>query len=514
MSSEAKKPSKTEQTYLNQIADLKHLVERLTEDNRIQKEQINYLLQQRYGRKTEFVNPNQLSLLDGLDLPELPAVDDSDSETIEVPAHKRTRKGRTSPPEHLPRVVTEYDLSDEEKQCSCGACLKRIGEEISEQYDVIPPTFQILKHIRFKYACPNCKSTFKTAEGATSPLPRTQASPGMLAWLGTGKFVDGLPIYRQEKILDKRFGVPFSTTTLNQWMIQAALKVLKPLVGAMAIELNKSDYWCMDETRLQVLNEEDRTAQQLSWLWIRMSGSGTPVVLFDYSTGRSAAVARSLTSDFQGWLQCDGLASYDAIASEFTILIACWVHARRKFMAVVKAAGKRGKPSPLAVQALNYIRKLYKMDNETLGKPPDERYLHRQHHLVPFLEEFHQWLQQNMAKGLMHSDLLSTAFVYLHNQWNKLTRFVEDGRLALDNNRAEGHIRPIALGRKNWLFCSSADGATSTALWYSVVETARANGWEPYHYLKMVFSQLPAILKAGGSVESLLPWNVTPSIAV
>jgi transposase len=497
------------QKQIDQVADLKHLVERLTEDNRILQEKVNYLLQQRFGAKTESVNPNQLSLFDIL---ERPPIVESEPELIDIPQHKRTRKGRSIPSKALPRVIVEHDLTDAEKQCHCGACLNRIGEETSEQYDVIPAKFQVIRNVRFKYACSRCQTGLKTATLPPAPLPRTQASPGLLAWLGTGKFVDGLPIYRQTKILDQRFGITLTTTTLNQWMILSAMKILKPLVLAMAYELKKSDDWHMDETRLQVLAESDRTAHQLSWLWIRMSGTGTPVVLFDYSTGRSAAVAKALTTDFKGWLHCDGLASYDAIATECLILVACWVHARRKFKAVIKAAGKNGKPSPLAVQALNYIQRLYQLDNATADDPPEKRYRHRQQHLVPFLKEFRLWLEQNLEKGLIHDDLLSTAFIYLYRQWDKLTRFVDDGRLKLDNNTAEGHIRPIALGRKNWLFCRSEAGATSTALWYSVVETAKANGWEPYHYLRMIFSQVPIYLQEGKSLEPLMPWNIPPTI--
>ena len=503
-----------EQKQMDQVADLKHMIERLTEDNRILQEKVDYLLSQRFGCKTESVNPNQLSLFDE---PELPSQAELETEFIDIPQHKRIRKGRSTPPEDLPRIVVEHDLTDAEKQCHCGACLERIGEETSEQYDVIPAKFQVIRNVRFKYACRHCKTTLKTATLPPAPLPRTQASPGLLAWLGTGKFVDGLPIYRQAKILDQRFGIPFTTTTLNQWMILCAMKILNPLVRALEDELKKSDYWHMDETRLQVLTESGRTAHQLSWLWIRMSHAATPVVLFDYSTGRSAAVAKSLTTDFNGWLQCDGLSSYDAIATESLILIGCWVHARRKFKAVIKAAGKTGKPSPLALQALKFIQRLYQLDNETLDDPPPKRYRHRQQYVLPFLTEFRLWLEQNLEKGLMHDDLLSTAFTYLYRQWDKLTRFVEDGRLSLDNNVAEGHIRPIALGRKNWLFCQSEAGATSTALWYSVVETARANGWEPYHYLKMIFTQVPVYLQEGQegkSLDPLLPWNVKPTILV
>ena len=191
------------------------------------------------------------------------------------------------------------------------------------------------------------------------------------------------------------------------------------------------------------------------------------------------------------------------------ISLGCWTHARRKFDAAVKAAEKDN-PPPLAIEALSKIRRLYQIDAEMKGKSPEERYAHRQLHSKPLLEELHIWLQTHLSAGLIQGGALAKAFTYLHNQWPKLIRFLDDGRLELDNNAAENCIRPIALGRKNWLFCNSEAGANATAIWYSVVETAKANGWEPYHYLLIIFTKVPEYLEQGRSLDDLLPWNLKP----
>jgi transposase len=469
-------------------------------------EKIRYLLHQRFGASSEHFNPTQLDLFQAAHAAEIEPPSSAD----EPKNSNRGKGGRRHPPSHLPRHRVIIDLPADQKICDCGACKRVIGEECSEQYQMEPAKFWIQETVRLIYACPECKVAPVTAPSPLVPLPRTQTSASLLAHIGASKFGDGLPLHRQAHILEQRFGVPFTTTTMSAWMIMVAENLLEPLVQAILTVLLMCDYWHMDETRLQVLNEPGRTAHQLSWLWIRVTGIGIPIIVLNYSPSRGGKVAAKLLEGFAGHLQSDALGSYDVGAGPDVILIGCWSHARRKFDAAIKSAPKDDPPI-LAVQAMAFIRRLYQIDAEVKGQSPEVRHAHRQQYSRPLIDDFRIWLDANLNAGLAAGGKVATAFTYLHNQWPKLVRFLEDGRLELDNNAAERHIRPIAIGRKNWLFCNSEDGAEATATWYSVVETAKANGWDPYHYLHLIFTEIPVYLSEGRSLEPLLPWNVRPT---
>lgn len=485
-------------------------IESLTHQNQLLQEKVNYLLYHRFGQRSERIDDRQALLFgdNNSDLGEVEPVAE-----IKIRSHIRKTGGRSLPPSDLPRVRVEHDLTEEEKRCDCGYCLDRIGEEASFQYDVIPPKFQVIENVKFKYACPNpkCGQAPKTApQDPPPPLPRTQASAGTLAWIGTSKFVDGLPLNRIANIAEKRFGVPFTSTTLADWMIKGAVRIISPLVDAMEIALDGHDYIHIDETTLQVLDEEGRTAKQKSYIWCRVTGDdGTPIILMHYSPSRAGTVANEILDGFSGYLQADGYAGYNATASrQDIILLGCWAHVRRKFVAASKA-GSSGAAN-IANEGLILIRDLCHIDNKGKEKPPDERRLYRQEVVKPHLDMIRTWIDENQGRVFSYGGLLATAFTYIHNQWQKLIVFVEDGRLALDNNKAERHIRPIAMGRKAWLFAHSEAGAKATALWYSLVETAKANGLEPYWYLRKVFEEMPVYLRDGKPVDDLLPWNVDP----
>ena len=496
----------SESELLEENAKLRQTNEELTKMVRLLTEKVDYLTRQRFSPKSERFDPNQPSLFEleaPDDVPEVPAPADT-------PPRKRKKGGRRRPPKHLPRERIEHDLSDADKHCQCGACRIRLSEEVSEQYDVSPPTFRVLEHVRFVYVCPKCDAAPKTAEQyPPAPLPRTQASPGILAWIGASKFVDGLPLNRIATMAERRFGVPFTTTTLADWVIKAEHRLISPLVEAMDRVLRQSDYVHRDETTLQVLDEPGRTAQQKSWFWLRVTGSGTPIVLMHYSASRAASVATPLLDGFSGYLQTDGYAGYNPVAARLDITqLGCWAHARRKFDAALKSSSAAA--AHVAWEGLRLIRELYEIDNRAKNKPLDQRHQHRQQQVVPQLDRIRTWFEEHAAFGLTHGGLLTTAFTYLQNQWTKLTCFVEDPRLCMDNNLAERHVRPIAVGRRAWLFCRSEAGAKASAGWYSLVETAKANGIEPYWYLRHVFEQMPACLKEERPIEHLLPWNLSP----
>ena len=488
-----------------EVAELRRLIEAKDREIALLNEKIHYLVHQRFGAKSERFDAHQQPLFE----PEADTAEPEPIPEVEVPAHKRAKGGRRRPPAHLPRVRIEHELGEGERRCGCGACLERIGEEVSEHYDVVPPKFQVLEHVRFTYACPACDRAPKTAaQHPPAPLPRTQASPGMLAWIGTAKFVDGLPLNRIATTLERRFEVPFTPTTLADWMIKSAERLIKPVLGAMEPALRGIDYVHIDETTVQVLDEPGRDARQKSYFWLLASGAGPPMVRLHYSPSRAGAVAEGLLAGYEGYLHTDGYSGYDRLGARPEITqLGCWAHVRRKLDAARKAASPQA--AQLAQQGLALIRELYQLDKRVKDKPPDERLAHRQHQVAAHLEHMRSWLDQHLGRGLSHGGLLASAFTYLHNQWPKLVRFLEDPRLRLDNNLAERHIRPIAVGRHAWLFCRSEAGAHAAAAWYSLVETAKANGLEPYWYLKKVFEEVPLHLQQGTSLEPLLPWNLT-----
>lgn len=480
-------------------------IDELTKTVRILTEKVDYLTRQRFAPKSEKLDPNQGSLFK-LEAPDVPS---EPPPPVDTAPRRRKKGGRRKPPKHLPRERIEHDLPETEKRCSCGACRTRLGEEISEQYDVLPPTFRVLEHVHFVYVCPRCDSAPNTAEQIPpAPLPRTQASPGILAWIGTSKFVDGLPLNRIATTAQRRFDVPFTTTTLADWMIKTHQRLISPLVEAMDRALRQSDYVHMDETTLQVLDEPHRDAQQKSYLWLRVTGAGTPIVLMHYSASRAASVATPLLDGFSGYLQTDGYAGYNPVATRPDITqLGCWAHARRKLDAALKSSSAAA--AHVAWEGLQLVRELYKIDKQAKGKPPDQRHQHRQQHVRPHLDRIRAWFDQWSTFGLSDGGLLTTAFTYLQNQWSQLTAFVDDPRLRLDNNVVERHVRPIAVGRRTWLFCQSTEGAHAAAGWFSLVETAKANGIEPYWYLRHVFEHMPLCLKLNHSIEHLLPWNLS-----
>jgi transposase len=321
------------------------------------------------------------------------------------------------------------------------------------------------------------------------------------------KYQDALPLYRQETIL-RRIGVDLSRATLANWMIQAGALV-QPIINLLRDRLLDYDILQMDETTVQVLKEPGKTAQSKSYLWLQKGGpSQKPVVLYDYDPGRGAAVPMQLLEGYGGYLQTDGYAGYNAVvASNNLIHVGCMAHARRKFSDAVKAQGrnkKRGK----AHRGLALIQKLYRVEQKARKQKltPEKRKTLRQKQAQPILDEIRVWLDTSLPQ-VPPSSVTGIALNYLNNEWNKLIAYLKDGRLEMDNNGAENAIRPFVVGRKNWLFSTSVRGVKASANLYSLIETAKANGLEPYAYLRYLFTQLPKA-ESVEDVEVLLPGNI------
>ncbi len=467
-----------------------------------------WLKQQLFGRSSEKrsapVPANQIWLFNEAEAVAAPAEEVAE---IVVPAHTRKAKGRKPIADDLPRVDVIYDLPEAEKICpKDGTALERIGQEESKQIDYIPARVQVLNHIRLKYACPCCKSHIKLAEKPAQILPKSHAAPSLLAHIACAKYVDGLPLNRQEKHFH-RIGLNLPRATTANWMIKLG-EVVIPVINLLNDHLLDGPLIHCDETTLQVLRS-DKAPSSDHFMWVRAGGQAErKVLLFDYAPSRSAATAKQLLLGFRGILLSDGYDAYDNVAAAQNLVHAgCLAHARRYFKDVIKI---QPEATGSANIALDYIGKLYDIERELRQRKvlpaADEWLAARQQKSAPIMAQFKAWLD-DLAPKLPPSTRLAKAVHYALGQWSKLSVFLTDPLVPLDNNRCENAIRPFVVGRKSWLFCDTQAGATASARLYSLVETAKANCVEPHAYLTHLFTHLPAASTVD-DFEGLLPWNV------
>jgi transposase len=419
----------------------------------------------------------------------------------------RGHGGRRPLPASLPRETVVHDLADDQKACPCcGQPCAVIGEERSEQVDIEPPRLKVLEHIRLKYACPACAhGGVQTTPKPPQPIPKSTASPGLLAWVVTAKIADGLPLYRQEAIF-RRLGIDLPRQTLAAWLIRLG-RLVQPVINLLQEELMTRAIILADETRLQVLREAGRAAQTDSWLWCYRSGQGPPIILFDYTETRAGKHPQAYLDGFSGYLLTDGLSAYEQVRTTTTqpTLAGCWSHARRYFHDIVKARPKTAQPG-LADEALTYIGALFHLEQRWKDVSAEQRRDLRHHYSAPILEKFKTWLDRHLP-ATAPKTLLGKAIRYTLKFWTRLTRFLQDGRLVLSNNATERAIKSFVIGRKAFLFAATPAGARALANLYALVETAKANGVEPWAYLKKVFTALPQATTVD-QIEALLPWKI------
>jgi len=441
------------------------------------------------------------------------APQDDDGQVASDPARARGKRKPIDP--RLPRVRIEHDIPEAKKLCACGCRLSRIGETTSEQFDIEPAKARVLQHVHFKYACRNCEGTSHdgpsvvTAPMPAQPLPKTNCSPGLAAFITVSKYADGLPLYRLEGIL-ARYMISVSRTAMACWMIKLG-DVVTPLINLFNDIQLAYDILQMDETTVQVLKEDGRAASDKSFMWVRRGGPpGQTVILFDYAATRAASVPLRLLADYQGYLQSDDYAGYNAVARRDGVIhVGCLDHARRYFVKAVQAQHAiAGSERGLAPQALLIIRKLYAIERLAReGKmTAEQRHKLRQEKSKPIWHELRIWLDKNLGAA-PPGTYTGKAINYLAADWPRLIRYLDDGRVEISNVLCENAIRPFVVGRKAWLFSDTPAGAHASAKLYSIVETAKACGLEPYAYLRLIFDKLPQAVTLA-DVEALLPWNV------
>ena len=506
-------------TLPDSVEDLKVLLVDLDAQYRARieflEERVRLFQKELFGRKTE-KRPAETELrqLHLFNEAETLTEQGSKDKPLMVPEHTRRRPKRKPLPEELPRVEVIHDLTDDEKRCSCGAELCRIGEDVCEKLDIVPAKIQVIRHIRYKYACKQCEgveSSGPTVTIAPPPaelIPKGLATAGLVAHIAIAKYADGLPLYRQEKIF-ARYGVELTRSTMAGWMVKAA-ECCEPLMGLLRQELLSGPLVNADETPVQVLNEPGRANTTTSYMWVFRGGTpGKEVVLYRYSPTRSGDVPREVLRGYRGYLQTDAFSAYEGLEGQVR-LVGCFAHVRRNFVKVIDARGKAGKKPGSAEVALDYIRELYALEKVARKQEFSalDRCLFRKDKAEEILSGFKAWMDKQTLLTPPQG-LLGKALSYSRSHWHKLVRYVEDGHITPDNNAAENAIRPFVVGRKNWLFAGHPNGAHAGATLFSLIETAKACGLEPYAYLRYLFERLPSA-HSPEDYEALLPQKLTP----
>ncbi len=460
-------------------------------------EQFRLAQQQRFGASSEG-HPAQGDLFNEAET-ELEAEPDVTEGVVVTVKRKPVRKKL---PADLPRETIVHDIDDKTCAC-CGHDLHPMGDERSEKLEFIPAQVKVIEHVRLKYSCRVCEKAgtstqIKIAPIPASPIPKGIATATLLSQIITSKYQYALPLYRQESLF-KQYGIALSRKTMADWMMKSS-DLFKPLYARLQEILLQQGVIQADETTLNVINED----KVKSYMWLYCTGTDSPsngelpnIVLFDYQTGRAGQCAVNYLNDFNGYLQVDGYVGYEKTSAT---LVGCWAHARRKFIEAQTAQpkGKTGK----ADMALSMIQKLYRIEISLKDKSAQEKQQVRQEKAKPLLTKFYQWLAK---VNVVTKSALGKAISYCQNQWHKLVRYIDDGNLTIDNNRAERAIKPFVIGRKNWLFSNTASGAEASAMLYSIIETAKANGLTAFDYIAHCLEQLSS---EHIDVEKLLPWNV------
>ena len=463
-----------------------------------------------FGSSSEKTSPDQLSIFNEAESESKP---EAPEPTVEEITYNRKKKQghREEMIKDLPVEIIEYHLPEEEQECDCGAELHIMSKEIRKELKVLPAQVSVVEHVQYVYSCRNCekndiKTNVKTAKMPKPPIPKSIASSSAIAYVMSEKFVKSIPLYRQEQEW-QRLGVEISRQTMANWMIQSSDRWLKIIYNRMKEHLLQKRILHADETTLQVLKEPGRNADTNSYMWLYRTGrDGPPIILYDYQTTRAGKHPARFLKDFKGYLHTDGYDGYNFLPE--VTLVGCWAHARRYFIEALKAMPpKKDNVLTATEEGLAFCNKLFEIERKLHDVTSLERYEGRLVKSVPLINEFKDWLQ-SQSKRAAPKTPLGKAVKYCQNQWRKLTAFLLDGRLEIDNNRSERSIKPFVIGRKNWLFSNTPKGAASSATIYSIVETAKENSLNPFEYLKYLFDILPNIDITDIKVlDEFMPWS-------
>jgi len=450
----------------------------------------------------------QLNLFNEAELTAAPDVPEPELVEIERHYRKRKRSAADRLPEDLPVKEVIHELPESEKVCPCcDGEMHVMGRETRDELELVPATAKIIRHVRQVYSCRNCEKNSEEVPVIKAEIPEpvikgSFASPKAIAHIMTQKFVMGSPLYRQEQEWNRQ-GIMLSRQTMSNWLIRATEDWLSPIYEKMCELLRTSEVLHADETTLQVLKEPGKTAQSKSYMWLYRTGSDAknPTVLYEYQPSRKAEHPLEFLKKFKGYLHTDGYEAYHNLPAGITV-VGCFAHVRRKFNDALKIIPENKRIGTAAFQGKHYCDCLFALERKLANLSSQERFSTRKEQVKPLMDEFFEWCKKSDA---LPKSPVGTAIQYALKQRKYLENVFSDGRLELSNNRAERSIKPFVIDRKNFLFCNTPRGAKASAMMFSIIETAKENGLNPFEYLSQVFRKAPN----GATVDELLPWGLS-----
>lgn len=478
-------------------------------------EQITLSKHVRFGSSSEKSEYDQLSIFDEAEKEADESISEPEFEELNIRRKKRTGK-KDEMLSDLPVEVVEYYLSGDDLVCpKCFGTRHIMGKKVRRELIIIPAQAKVLEHVTYIYSCRDCEEHSDETPIVKSVAPEpvikgSMASPSTVAYIMSQKYVNAMPLYRQEKEFE-RLGIELSRQTMANWVIRCANDWLSQLYSAMKELLRNREVIHADETVLQVLNEPDKKPQSNSYMWLYRTSGDTkaPIVLYEYQPDRGGRHPKEFLKGFKGFLHSDGYAAYHNLSKDITVC-GCFSHSRRKFDEALKSISPSEQIGSSALAGKNYCDKLFAIEKKLAICTIEERYKKRQELSKPVLEDFLAWLKKSNA---LPKSALGKAVNYTLDQWKYLVNYLLDGRCELSNNRAERSIKPFVIGRKNFLFSATVRGANSSAIVYSIIETAKENGLIPMNYLTYLFKEMPNIDFKNNPdlLESLFPWANLPN---
>lgn len=490
----------------NTIKDLQNQVSNLTE-------MVMFLRKEKFGpssEKTPTQIDGQLSLFNEAELEADTSIEEPIKKTVNGYSRKNPKTKREELIKDLPvrEILCESDPDD--LYCGqCNATLKPLGKEVvREELEYIPAKLQIVRYVRMSYECPKCKHTDKPyiqkALTPTSLMNHSLASPSSVAHVMYEKYVNSVPLYRQEKDWEQ-LGIGLSRTTMANWVIRCSQDYLTPIVNHLRTQLLSRDIVHCDETPVQVLKEEGKKPQTKSYMWLYRTGNDdkAPVILYDYQPSRNGDHAATFLKDFEGYVHSDGYSGYNKLTG--IIRCGCWAHLRRKFVEAIPGKKVAGTVLTNAEIGRDYCNQLFEVERTLAELSTEERFCKRLELEKPILEAFWCWLE---TLTVLKGSALGKAVTYAKNQKQYMENYLLDGRCSISNNAAENAIRPFTVGRKNWLFSDTPKGASASATVYSIIETAKANDLNVYAYLQYLLLYMPDTdwQNHPEQLDDLMPW--------
>ncbi len=465
------------------------------------------LVNQRYGRKgerLEDIDPSLLlptisAYLKELQEQETPEVEPEVVEE-EITYTRKKSSGRKKLPASLERETIIHDIDDSDRACKCcGEELEQIGQDTSEQLEYIPARLFVIEHARLKYACKACQGNVVTADKPRQPIEKGLPAAGLLSHIAISKYADHLPLYRQEAML-KRYKIEISRSTMCDWMASTA-ELLRPLEKEMTKEVLKSKVINTDDTTVKTQDKQHPKNVKTGRLWIYRGGDDYPYSIYDYTPNRKSDGPKAFLETYKyGYLQADAYAGYDCIFNDpdkDIKEILCWAHARRKFHEA------RGNAPKLSHSAIAMIKQLYDIEKEAKELPSKQRHVLRQEKSVPILKMFKEWLESITLQEALPQSNIRNAINYTLNGWEALCRYTEDGDFQIDNNSAERLMKPVAIGRKNWMFFGSDKGGRTAATIFTIIQSAKRHNLNLYTYLKDIINRISD--HPANKLDELLP---------